>query len=184
MKCLNKVSHREGNPPLQAVESIILCFFKTINSFFSQKLLWIFLIILATKGLLTNAASIPKSEIRLQPEGQQLDLLSFLNRGEENTSFVTYETSKFNIQTFEISLEYVMEDLFYDLYSNCATIPMWKTVCDYAASSCQLADINIKTSENAMIILSQSLFSLSRVCELPDYPSSAIMSQWSKLTYQ
>ena len=93
-----------------------------------------------------------------------MDLLSFLDRGDENTSFVTYETARFEVQTYEIDLEEVREGLFHSLESNCAMIPMWKTVCDDDAPSCQLADINIKTSGNAMVILSQSLFSLSRIC--------------------
>ena len=102
-----------------------------------------------------------------------MDLLSLLDKEEESSSFVTYETAVFEVQMYEIDLEKGMEDLFYNLESNCATIPIWKTVCDDDTSSCQLADINIKTSENAIVILSQSLFSLSRICELPDYPSSA-----------
>ena len=146
---------------------------KTLNNIFSKNIVWIFFIILATKGLVSRAAAIPGSEVQIGQEGQQLDLMSFLNRGEENSSFVTYQTSSFEIKSFEIVLEEVKEELYYSLESNCASIPIWKTVCTDDASSCQLADINIKTSENSITILSQTLFSLSRVCELPNYPSSA-----------
>ena len=130
--------------------------------------------IIWTQGLLSNAASIPNSEIQFQPEGQQLGLLSYLNGGEEIKSFLTYEMSQFTIQTFEISLNDVMNNMFNKLESNCATIPMWKTVCADNASSCQLANVEIQTSEAAIVILSQSLFSMRRVCEMPDYPSSDI----------
>jgi len=115
---------------------------------------------------------IPNYENQLQPENQQLGLLSYLNGGEETNSFLTHETSQFIIQTFKISLIDVMENIFYDLDSNCATIPMWKTVCADDASSCQLANMEIQTSEDAIVILSQSLFSMRRVSEMPDYSSS------------
>ena len=71
-----------------------------------------------------------------------------------------------------MSLNDVMNIMFYELESNCATIPMWKTVCADNASSCQLANVEIQTSEDAIVILSQSLFSMRRVCEMPDYPTS------------
>ena len=151
-----KPSIKEDNFYFRDMVSIMICLLKTVNSIFTQRLLWILFILMATKGLLSEAASITNSEVQIQSEGQQLDLLSFLDKGEENSTFVTYQTARFEIQTYEIDLEEVREGLFYSLESNCATIPMWKTVCDDDTSSCQLADINITTSENAIVILSQS----------------------------
>ena len=162
-KRLVKPSIKEHNPHLQAMVSIMICPLKMINSIFTQRLPWILLILIAAKGF--YAASIPSSDIQLNSDGHQVDFLSFLSKGEENSSFITYETTRFDIQTFEIELDEVREDLFYGLESNCAMIPMWIRVCADAASSCQLSDVNIKTSENAIVILSQSLFSLSRICE-------------------
>ena len=80
-----------------------------------MNIVWIFFIVLATKGLISRAAAIPGSEVQMGPEGQQLDLMSFLNRGEENSSFVTYQTSSFEIKSFEIVLGEVKDELYYGL---------------------------------------------------------------------
>ena len=66
-----------------------------------------------------------------------------------------------------------MDTVSVEMDTNCAMIPLWKQVCTDHESTCQLADIEIQTLENSIIILTQALFSLNGVCELPNFPSSA-----------
>ena len=71
-----------------------------------------FLMLLAAIG--SQAAPTSSSEIEMGNGNQAMDLLSFLDRGVENVSSVTYPTSKFKINTFENILGDYENELFMD----------------------------------------------------------------------
>ena len=137
------------------------------NTIINQKFIWILFFLLVSKAMLAQSASI-ESEIRLHQGETQLDLLTFLENGDLNSTFATYQTLQFNVESFE-----VVENVSYEMDANCALIPLWKQVCTDDASTCQLATIEIQTSEKSIITLTHALFSLNGVCELPNFPSSS-----------
>ena len=131
------------------------------------------LMILLTNCSFTNATLTPNTGIKFNQANHQKGLLPHLiGGGEANKSFSTYKTDHIAIQMFEIRLENVIDNLFNKLEANCATITLWNNICEDDTTSCQLAEEEIQTSESAIVILSQSLFSMRQVCELPNYPSS------------
>ena len=89
-----------------------------------------------------------------------------LKNDNENSTFSTYRTTQFNVETFETEMVTVVDTVSNEIDRNCAMIPLWKQVCTDDESKCQLADIDIQTSENSIIISTQALVTLYGVCEL------------------
>ena len=74
---------------------------------------------------------------------------------------------------FEHSLSEYEGDIYYGLDTNCALLPIWNYICKNNTENCQIAELNIESAENAIIILHQTLSSMERYCEVPSHPSSA-----------
>ena len=79
---------------------------------------------------------------------------------------------QFDVETFETRLSDVVDTVSDAMDTNCALIPLWQQVCTDDESTCQLATVEIQTSENSIITLTHALFPLNGVCELPNFPSS------------
>ena len=107
--------------------------------------------------------------LQFQLTNQQVGLFSYLNGGgEENKTFTTYQTDHISIQTFEWRMDNFQSNLINDMEANCATITLWNTLCIDDEANCQLAKEEIQVAEEAMIILFQSLYTMRRVCSVPD----------------
>ena len=104
-----------------------------------------------------------------------MDLIKFVDNGMENSTFTTYRTKQFNIETFETKLVEVVDTLTNAVDTNCAMIPLWKQVCLDDEPTCQLAKIEFESAENAITILTQTMYSLSGACKLQDFPSSEVI---------
>ena len=63
--------------------------------------------------------------------------------------------------------------MFFGIMTSCNSIPIWNDLCMKDPSNCQMARLNIDNAESTMKILTQTLFMISRICELPTYPSSS-----------
>ena len=148
---------------LKIVVHLIIATSKTIdlaNTLMNQKFIWILMFIMVSRAMTVQTASI-NSEVHVQEGGNKVDLIKFLKNDNENSTFSTYRTTQFNVNTFETEMVTVVDTVSNEIDTNCAMIPLWKQVCTDDESTCQLADIEIQTSENSIIILTQALFTLN-----------------------
>ena len=150
----------------------VISIMKLLNTMLSKNIVWSFFILLAVKGMLSQGASVPNSNVQLEANRPQINLTTLLSRGNDNSSFILYPTYSFEVKSFELDLGDVKNGVFFSMETSCSSIPIWDKICSDDASNCQIAGLNIKNAESTMEILSQTLFSLSRICELPNYPSS------------
>ena len=134
-KLIKEIPPKENSPPPNKLVSIIKTFFRTFNCsslpIMSQTVVCI-LMILLTNCLFTNATLTPNTGIQFNQGNHQKGLLPHLNGGgEANKTFSTYETDHIAIQTFEIRLENMIDNLFNKLEANCATITLWNNMEQY-----------------------------------------------------
>ena len=112
------------------------------------------------------------SAIRLQGGNSQLNLLNSLHKDNGNTTFTTYQAHQFDIETFETKLVNIVDTASSQMSSNCAILNLWDQLCKDDNSTCQLAEISIQSTENAMTLLAQGFYTLNGVCEMADFPAT------------
>ena len=111
--------------------------FELANTIFQQKFMWISLFLALGNIMVVHSAPI-NNALGPQEGGNQLDLIKFVDNGMENSTFTTYRTKQFNIETFETKLVEVVDTLTNAVDTNCAMIPLWKQVCSDDEPTCQL----------------------------------------------
>ena len=101
------------------------CTLELANTLLHQKFLWVLLFIVLGRAMTVQSATI-NNAVSLQEGEKQLDLIKFLDNGIKNSTFTTYRTKQFNIETFETKMIDVVDTLSNALDTNCAMIPLWK----------------------------------------------------------
>ena len=76
------------------------------------------------------------------------------------------------ITTFEHMLGEIKQEAFYGISTNCHSIQVSKDLCEQDKSNCQIARTNIDNAENSIELHMNTLYTMSRICELPSFPST------------
>ena len=154
--------------------NIIMKTFKLMSSLSTVpmilQILGIWLLILAANGQV-NASLTQNSKVQInigdQPQPNQL-----YNPPMLNASYALYEVNHFGTQNYQIPLKDLTSDIILELEANCHMIHIWNQRCVNNSKNCQIADEMKQTSETAVTALTQTLFSMAQICDLPEYSSS------------
>ena len=124
----------------------------------------------ALKSVMINGAALPNSDAQIGRA--QMNISTLFAGQNSNFSFILYPTSSFEIETFEFMLGEIRQEVVFGMTTSCNSIQLNKELCQKDQSNCQVSKINIDNAENAMKIHMRTLFTVSRICELPTHPSS------------
>ena len=160
----NKINKTKENKENHAPKTNrIITTFKLFSSFSAipvlLQILGVLFLIISASGQ-ANASLTQNTRIQIN-RGNQPQPSQLYNHPTVNTSYALYEVHHFATQTYEIELQDLTSDIIQELEANCATISMWKTICSDDPKSCQLSKEKTQTSEAAITMLTQTLFSVT-----------------------
>ena len=150
----------------------LIALIQMLNTIFSNfhNIVWGIILLLALKTIFVQGAVIADSDIQLGKP--QLNISTLFAGRNSNSSFILYPTSSLEAKTFQFHLGEIQHEVFFGMSTMCNSIQLWNNLCKEDQSNCQLARINIDNAESTMKIHIKTLFTVSRICELPTYPSS------------
>ena len=99
-------------------------------------------------------------------------MASLISSQNTNAQITIYALSSLEANNYQYSLNEVRSEIISGLESACSAIPVLHQTCVDHPSSCQSTDLDIKNQENAIRKHAQSLFTMERLCETPNHPTS------------
>lgn len=143
----------------------IFSIMQLLNTILSKNIVWGIILIFTVKGVFSQGAAVPNSNIQL--ERPQMNLTTLLSRGNINSSFILYSTSSCEVKSIELGLENIKDEPCYGMKTSCSSIP----VCDITTNS-NIAQPDVKYDS----VLTQLLGGI-----FPHKQDKEKMSTWSTL---
>ena len=112
------------------------------------------------------------SEIRLPGEDTQISLLNALHSNTGNQTFNTYTIEQLDVVTYETELHGVIMGGNNLMVTSCSMLNQWQDLCSEDNSTCAVAEVSMKTLENAMTLVTQGFYTFGAHCEIEDFPTT------------
>ena len=154
---------------IKCILSFISGFFNLMNTIFNNSpgILWGICLVFAFQTAMSHAA--PSS---INDVNTQTSLTTMLSSQDPSSSFLLYSVDTMESKTYTFQMDEIRQEVFSGLASSCSSIPTLHELCLEHPASCQSSIMSIDNFEKAIIKHTQMLYSVKRVCELPNYPPS------------
>ena len=157
------------NGIIKCILSFITGFFNLMTSIFNNSpgILWGICLVFAFQTAMSHAA--PSSIIDVNT---QTSLTTMLSSQDPSASLILYSVDAMESKTYTFQMDEIRQEAFAKMASSCTSIPTLHELCLEHPASCQSTLLSIDNFEKAIVKNTQTLYSVKRVCELPNYPPS------------
>ena len=121
--------------------------------------------------LTLKVAGNPTSEAQIK----EIPLATLISSPNTNTHFTVYSLESLETNSYQYELNGIRLEIISRIESACLAIPELHQACLDHPASCQSVEMSITNYENSIKTNAQSLYTMERLCETSDHPTSDVI---------
>ena len=121
--------------------------------------------------LTLKVAANPTSEAQIR----EIPLTSLISSPNTNAHFTVYSLESLVTKNYQYELNEIRLEITSRIESACLAIPELHQACQDHPASCQSVEMSITNYENSIRVNAQSLYTMERLCETSDHPTSDVI---------